>query len=260
MGNFRTITKPLFNFALACSLSLGLTSPLNARNAATVPSEIKEAIEEIANSANQQDLERLMSHYSPEFNTSDGLTYSNLPEALKQVWQQYPRLRYKTEIKSWEREGDRVVVETATYMQGMKRDRSRTIRLSANVRSRQYFLDGKIVEQEILSERTQIDSGKNPPKIRINLPKKVRIGQRFSFDTIVREPLGEEVLFGAAIEEKISSKLYLEPTAAELKPLPAGGIYQLVEAPLEPGNLWYSAIIARSDGITIVTQRVNVED
>ena len=260
MGNFRTITKRLFNFALAFGLTAGVASPLSAKNPATVPSDIKKVVGNIQKAANRQDVKGVMSNYSSDFTNSDGLTYSTLPDALKQVWQRYPRLKYTTEIKSWDKSGDRLVVETVTYMQSRIKEGSRTMRLSAKVRSRQYFVDGKIVKQEILDERTQIDTGKNPPKIILNLPKQVRVGQKFSFDAIVREPLREEVLFGAAIEEKTSSSLYLEPSTVELEPLPAGGVFKLVEAPQMPENLWYSVIIARSDGISIVTQRVSVEE
>ena len=260
MGNFRNITKRLFNFALAFGLTTGLASPLSAKNAATVPEEIREVIQEIQRSANQQDVARVMSYYSSEFTNSDGLTYSTLSAALKQVWQRYPRLTYTTEIISWQQQGNRLVVETVTRMQGINREGSRMMRLSANVQSRQHFVARKIVEQEILVERTQIDSGNNPPRIQINLPKQVRVGQRFSFDAIVTEPLRGEVLFGAAIAEKTNSSLYLEPSTVELRPLPAGGIFKLAAAPIVPEALWYSAIIARSDGITIVTQRVVVAD
>jgi len=260
MGNFRTITKRLFNFGLVFGLSLALTSPLSARNAATVPSEIKRAIGEIERSANRQNVARVMNYYSSDFTNSDGLDYSTLSAALKNFWQQYPTLKYRTEIKSWQREGDRAIVETLTSMEGTTTQASRQMRLSAEVRSRQHFLNGKIVKQEILSEKTEIVTGDNPPQLIINLPEQVRVGQQFSFDAIVREPLGEEILFGAAIGETTNSSLYLDPSTLELELLPAGGIFKLVTAPITPENRWYSAIIARSDGIAIVTQRVAIKN
>ena len=86
------------------------------------------------------------------------------------------------------------------------------------------------------------------------------MGEKYNFDVIVNEPLGDNVLLGAVKEERTASGLYLNPTALELEPLPAGGIYKVATAPLLPESNWLSAIVVRGDGITMVTQRVKVEN
>jgi len=59
----------------------------------------------------------------------------------------------------------------------------------------------------------------------MNLPQQVRVGQQYSFDAIVQEPLGDDYLVGAAIEEPIQADKYFNPTP-ELE-LPAGGLFKV---------------------------------
>ncbi len=269
MGNLKNIAKGLFHFApLGWSISLlcafgittSLASPVGAESAETAPRELKEVINKIEAAANRQDVEAVMRFYSRDFTNSDGLSYSSLYQALTQMWERYPKLKYTTELESWEREGDRLVAETVTYIEGSRKNGSRLINLNSTLRSRQYFTDQKVIKQEVLAERTKLTSGKNPPQIKVNLPEKVRIGQRFGFDVIVLQPLGSEVLLGAAIEERTGSDRYLNPSNIKLEGLSAGGIFKLVQAPLLPDNLWYSAIVVRQDGMVLLTQRVRVQD
>ena len=85
------------------------------------------------------------------------------------------------------------------------------------------------------------------------------MGEKYNFDVIVTEPLERNVLLGAALEERTGSDRYINPSTLELEPLSAGGIYKVVTAPLLPDNHWLSAIVVRSNGITLVTKRVQIE-
>jgi hypothetical protein len=127
------------------------------------------------------------------------------------------------------------------------------------MKSRQYFENNQIIRQEILGEKTKLTSGDNPPTVTVRLPEKVRRGQRFSFDVIVEEPLGSNILLGSAIEERTNGSLYLNPSSFDLQILSAGGIFKWVKAPLVEDQRWLSAILVRGDGITLVTQRVIIE-
>jgi hypothetical protein len=236
--------------------SLGNTA--KAQNAAPIPPELKEMVSEIETAANNKDLETLLKYYSSDFTNTDGLTYASLGETIKQMWNSYPQMQYKTEIKSWQQVGEELVAETITHIQGSQDSNGRVVKIDSNLHSRQYFQDEKLVRQEILSEQTKVTSGDNPPQINVVAPQQVKGGAKYNFDVIVTEPLGESVLLGAAIEENISSDRYLNPGSLELEPLPAGGIYKLVTAPRLPNNYWLSAILVRGDGITMVTQRISV--
>ena len=266
--NIGTITKRLFHFvpwswsiSLLCAVSVTtiLSSPVSGESAQTAPRELKEVISEIEEAANRQNVAEVMRLYSPNFTNSDGLSHSSLSEALTQMWKKYPRLNYSTKLQSWEKQGDRFVAETITNIQGVRKSGDRSIELNSTIRSRQHFANQKVIKQEILTERTQITTGTNPPQITLNLPQTVSVGQKFGFDVIVNEPLGTQVLLGAAMEDKIDSNRYLNPGEFELQALPAGGIFKLVQAPKAPETLWYSAIVIREDGITAITQRVRVK-
>ena len=245
---------------LSVGLVCGLGNLAKAENGSTVPEELTEIIEGLEEAANDRDLKEVMEYYSPEFTSSDGLTHDSLSSALMRVWKTYPRVKYTTEIESWSEDGDQLVAQTVTKIRGVRKNNGRIIRINSTLRSRQRFQDDRIIRQEILAEQTKLTSGQNPPKIDVISPKTVSVGQKYNFDVIVTEPLGDNVLLGAVKEERTKSDLYLNPTALELEPLPAGGIYKVVTAPLLPDSNWLSAIVVRGDGITMVTQRVRVEE
>lgn len=252
------------NWSIAFLLSLGIVGSygnlVRAQTAATPPEELQTVISELEAAANNQDLSEVMEYYSSEYTNTDGLTRDTLSQALTQMWQNYPSLSYSTSIESWKDNGDELVAETVTDISGVRNDGVRKARLDSTIRSRQYFQDGKLIRQEILSEQTKLSSGENPPQVEVYVPEIVETGERYNFDVVVTEPLQQDVLLGAVQEERTGSDRYLNPTSLQLQPLPAGGIYKLVTAPLLPDNNWLSAILVRGDGITMVTQRVRVEE
>ncbi len=244
-------------------LSLGMFTALGnyarAESLETIPSNLRATISAIEEAANDRDLSKLMTFYNANFTNSDGLNVELMAQALEQTWSTYPRLRYHTTIESWERKGDELVVETLTRMNGTQRNQGRSISLVSTVRSRQYFQDQQIIRQEIISEQTQLKTGSQPPIIKAIAPEAVKVGEKYNFDVIVTDPLKNNVLMGAALEERTGSDRYINPSTLELEPLSAGGIYKVVTAPLLPDNHWLSAIVVRSDGITMVTRRVRIE-
>lgn len=251
-------------FAAILLLNLGIMGGVadNAwgENPTTAPPELTEAIAEIEEAANQQDLDAVISYYSQDFTNSDGLTTNMMKKALNQMWQDYPRLKYTTKINSWSQSGNELMAETTTTVRGIKNTPGRQGRLKSTIKSRQYFQGQKLVRQEILTEQSQLTSGDNPPQVSVVAPDKVTVGEKYNFDLIVNEPLGDQVLLGAVQEEKTAGNLYLNSTSLELEPLPAGGIYKVATAPALPQSNWLSAILVRGDGITMITHRVNIEE
>lgn len=231
---------------------------LGAESPDTAPQEIQTLLQQIDDAANQQNIRGVMKFYSPTFTHGDGLTYNNLEEALRQLWQRYPNLTYRTELKSWQADGNAIVAETVTEINGVQTTPEREYRLRATVRSRQRYENQQIVHQEILAEKSQLTSGENPPTVQINLPERVRIGRKYNFDAIVLEPLGDDLLLGAAQEEPVSIFGYLNPAKLDLQPLNAGGLFKIGQAPLVANDRWISAVFIRHNGITLVTQRLPV--
>ena len=249
----RLTTVLLINLGIIAGVVNGVRG-----QSAPIPEELTETISGIEAAANDRDLEELLEYYSEDFTNTDGLTTETLARALEQMWSEYPELTYSTEIKSWSQEGDELVAETKTTIEGMKDPEGMTGQLNSTIESRQYFQEQKLVRQEILAEQSQLSSGVNPPQVNILAPNTVEPGEKYNFDLIVDEPLGDRVLLGAVQEEKAAGELYLNPSQLELELLPAGGIYKVATAPSVPESNWLSAILVRGDGITRVTHRVNV--
>lgn len=245
---------------LSWGIATSLTITAKAQSPATPPEELTEIISGLEQAANERDLEEITEYYSPDFINADGLNRDSMTKALAQMWKTYPRIRYTTEIESWERNGDELIAETVTKIRGVRKNQGRTVRFDSTLRSRQTFKDEQIIEQDILSEQTKLTSGENPPQINVYAPETVEVGEKYNFDVVVAEPLGDRILLGAVKEDRVGSDIYLNPTALELEPLAAGGIYKVVTAPLLPDSNLLSAILIRGDGITMVTQRVNVKE
>ncbi|MGD1806312.1 nuclear transport factor 2 family protein [Dapis sp. BLCC M126] len=253
---------------LSSSLLLGLTvfsgvvlSPnlTLAQGRYQTPEELTDLLKKIDRAASRQDLEDVMDFYSNDFTNSDGLNRESLEAALANFWQLYKSVKYRTKVKSWETDGDAIVAETITYITGVQEMKDRDITLKSTITSKQRYEDEKIVEQEILAEQNQLTSGKKPPIVNVNLPADVEVGEKYNFDVIVEEPLGEEIMLGTALAEPINEDSYnFEPANFKLDVLSSGGIFKIGEAPENSEDKWLSAVLMRKGGITISTYRLRV--
>lgn len=251
-------------------LTLGLTSAWQPTQASTpqqiaqattaqnAPAELKNMLTQIDAAATKGDVNGVLQFYSPNFVHGDGLNRQTLEKSLVSLWQRYPKLQYSTKLLSAKSEGNGIIAETETQITGLPSASSNNLSLNATIKSRQRVVGGKIVRQDILSERTVLSSGIKPPQIDVKLPQKVKVGQKYNFDAIVQEPLGDDFLLGTALEEPIKPDKYLTPTPVDLQLLTSGGIFKVGQAPSIPGNQWVSAVILRGNGMTMVTQRLEV--
>ncbi len=246
------------------SLSLGLLMAVTigdrtiAAPPATAPPQLQNMLVQIDAAANQKDIKAVMQFYSPNFTHTDGLTYQDLEKALTGLWKQYPQLTYKTQLQSWQAEGNGIVAETITNITGTQTQDNRNLALKATIRSRQRYENQKVVRQEVLAERSQLSTGTKPPTLDIKLPQSVKPGQQYNFDAVVVEPLKDDYLLGAAIEEAVATGQYFNPTQVRLELLPAGGLFKIGRAPANGSDRWLSAVVVRGDGLTQVTQRLQV--
>ncbi len=250
----------LFSFSLGL-LTLALVTISDrsfAAPPATAPPQLQNMLLQIDAAANRKDIKAVMQFYSPTFTHTDGLTYQDLEKALTGLWQRYPQLTYKTQLQSWQAEGNGIVAETVTNITGTQTQDSRNLALKATIRTRQRYENQKIVRQEVLSERSQLSAGIKPPTVNIKLPQTVKPGQQYNFDAVVQEPLKDDYLLGAAVEEAVATSQYFNPTQVRLELLPAGGLFKIGRAPASGSDRWLSAVIVRGDGLTQVTQRLNV--
>ncbi len=226
----------------------------------SAPPDVKTLLSRLDEAANRRDLNAVMQFYSTNLTHTDGLTYQTLEQALSQLWKQYSALTYRTELKSWQADKGVLTLETVTYVTGTQQRQGQTVSLKAVLRSRQTLDNQRIIRQEILSEQSQITSGKNPPEVEVMLPETVSPGQQFSFDAIVKQPLGNDLMLGAVVEEPVKAGGYIAPQPIDLEPLSAGGLFKMGRAPASQGSRWISAVLIRGDGVTRITQRLRVVD
>ncbi|MBV5260521.1 hypothetical protein FLX56_19095 [Synechococcus moorigangaii CMS01] len=249
-----------FGLAIATGiLTLGYGLRGEARTPETAPAALTELLADIDQAANGQQLDQLLAFYSDNFSHSDGLAKAELRDLLAQLWAEYPRLTYDTTLLSWEQTGDHLQAETETQVRGMKRQAGRWVHYESTIRAQQIFQAGQMTSQEILSEASTLTSGDNPPALKVMIPETVAPAADFGFDVIVQDPLGDEILLGGALEETISPNTYSDPEEFALDILSAGGIFKRVEAPAETGDMLYSALVVRSDGMVLTTRRVKVQ-
>ncbi|MEI6446109.1 MAG: nuclear transport factor 2 family protein [Nostocales cyanobacterium ELA583] len=244
-------------------LAIGLSSTWELAQAdqpGTAPATLTNLLTQIDSAANQGNINGVMQFYSPTFTHGDGLNRKAMEQALTGLWQRYPKLRYTTKLESWKSEGNTIIAETVTNISNLPTSGTgnNNLTLKSTIKSRQTVKDAKIVRQDILSERTQLTAGSKPPQVEIKLPQQVNVGEKYSFDAIVQEPLGEDFLLGTAMEEPIQGNKLLNPTIANLEFLNAGGLFKTGRAPSTPGTQWVSAIIRRGEDMTIITQRLQV--
>ncbi|MBD2329968.1 nuclear transport factor 2 family protein [Alkalinema sp. FACHB-956] len=238
--------------------------------------------------SSRKDVKAVMQFYSPNFSNSDGLNTQSLEKSLTQLWQQYPNLTYRTEVKSATPVSTGMQVETTTYVTGKQERNGQQWTITSTLRARQRFQGDRIVRQEILAEQTVLTLGEKPPTVKINLPETVVVGQKFNFEAIVQEPVGDDFLMGTIVSETVQPTLFASqktmqiefPSIAELlserelnrpqstpptvqrlklQRLRAGGFFKQAQAAKMPETRWISAVLARHDaGITIATQRLRV--
>lgn len=246
-------------YALLLGVALGWATPnvAKAESPETAPAELTQVLSTIETAASAEDLDQVMTYYSPDFTHTDGFDRDSFAAALQQFWDTYNSLTYRIELQSWERDGTALIAETLTYVTGTELTGSRST-LDAVVRSRQRFENGQVVSQEILAERNAISAGNNPPSVNVLLPEEVGVGEAFEFDAIVEEPLGERLLLGAAIDEGATSVDFFEGRPVELDVLSAGGLFKIGSAPDSADDRWISAVLIREDGLVILTRRLRV--
>ncbi|MFM2064007.1 MAG: hypothetical protein RLZZ507_3678 [Cyanobacteriota bacterium] len=259
MNHNKTFTGSISLLSFLMTLNLSSNGQFaQAAKPENAPPALKNLITQIDTASSRGDIKGVMQFYSPKFTHGDGLNRQTMEQALTSFWQRYPQLRYNTKLQSWKSEGNTIIAETVTTITGLPSANSNNLALNATIISRQRIAGTKILRQEILSERTQLTSGNKPPQLEIKLPQQVKVGQKYSFDAIVQEPLGDDFLLGSAIEETIQPSKYLNPTPVNLELLNAGGLFKTGTAPSTPGQQWISAVILRNDGMTMITQRLQV--
>ncbi|MGB3403889.1 MAG: nuclear transport factor 2 family protein [Microcoleaceae cyanobacterium] len=245
-------------FSIVFSSIIGFSDIVKAQTPGNAPSELTTLLDQIETAANRQDVEAVIEYYSSDFSHSDGLDRQSLEQLLNQFWQQFSNVNYETELQSWEQEGSAIIATTITTITGNQTLNNRQFQLTATITSEQRIENQQIVQQEIIAEKNQLSTGENPPTITLNVPETVSVKQSYNVDAIVQEPLGEDIMLGAAEAQTVDASAYFSPVTLEMELLNTGGIFKIGEAPLMSEQKWISTVLMRKGGIVSITQRVRI--
>lgn len=234
------------------------TSERGTTPAVEVPEELRTALKGLDQAASQENLPSVLQYYGLDFTDGDGLNRDTLSGILSSFWTRYQNLSYSTSILSATETPQGWVLETKLHLEGTEISEDRSLRLQSEIRARQTWQNNQLVRQETLAERNTITSGDTPPTLSIRLPETVKVNEQFNFDVIIEEPVKEDLVLGAIVDEPINLDRYKSPTIADFQPLASGGIFKIGQAPSLPDNRWISAVVIRKGGITLVTQRLRI--
>ncbi|MEA5488278.1 hypothetical protein [Pseudanabaena sp. CCNP1317] len=258
---FKRISLLLVSVAVA-TLAPIANPAMAAQSSKPAPAELENIVFALDKAASKQDIETVMKYYAPTFNHSDGLTRDRYKQTLSELWQRYKNITYRTEISKWEKQGDLITAETVTMVQGMRGAENDNFKLDARLISTQTYknINGQlqVVSQQVLAEQSSLSTGDAPPPVKLKMPELIGVGRQYVLDAIVTEPLGTSLLLGAAIEEPVEAKNYLNENMINLRPLRAGGLFKIGQAPFSSGDRWVSVVLVRESGITITSQRLRV--
>lgn len=181
-----------------------------AQSSKLAPPELSNIVDALDKAASSQDLETVMKYYAPSFNHADGLNRDRYKQVLRDLWQRYKNISYRTEISNWDKQGDLITAETVTMVQGAKATENDNFKLEARLISKQTYqsVNGQlqVVSQQVLSEQSSLSTGDAPPPVKLKVPELIGVGRQYVLDAIVSEPLGTSLLLGAAIEEPVEEK------------------------------------------------------
>ena len=258
---FKRLTLLLVSAAVATVAPIA-NPVLAAQSSKPAPTELANIVFALDSAASKQDIEAVMKYYDPTFDHSDGLNRDRYKQLLSELWQQYKNISYRTEISKWEKQGDLITAETVTMVQGLKGAENDNFKLDARLISTQTYktVNGQlqVVSQKILAEQSSLTSGDAPPIVKLKAPELIGVGRQYVLDAIVTEPLGNSLLLGAVIEEAVEAKNLLNENTINLRPLRAGGLFKIGQAPFSSGDRWVSVVLVRESGITISSQRLRV--
>jgi hypothetical protein len=241
---------------LVLSLSLGSLTPSYAATSPP-PANITTLISKIDQAANSRQLPALLENFSASY-TVDGMNRSQWQQQVSGLWQRYANLRYRTTIQDWKQDANGISINITTQIDGNSIDAGKQNKLVAKIQARQYIVNGKVAQQQVLNEQVLSSTGVKPPTVDMVVPDKLRPSEEYNVDVIVQEPLNDDVMMGALSEQPVSTSSYGKATPYKLELLSTGGLFKNAKAPSKAGDYWLSAVFVRPDGITTVTRRIHV--
>ncbi len=235
----------LFKVALASSLFFTLTPqwPIHAN-----AFEDQLLSKRLENALNAKDIDPLIDL----LHAKEG---SELANRYKKFLKSFPNAKWKVKQGKLLKDGRNSL---EIYITGKKKIKSNQY----SINSRQVLgikvKEGKIINKEVISEETVIQSFKDPLSIKIQVPEAVLTGTKYDFDVILKKPLGDTILAGGLIDISNEHIRNQSSPNIEIVPLGGGGLFKSVQAPLKAGVQNWAAVLAHPEGLISITKMVRV--
>jgi len=231
--------------ALAGATALLLSAALPVRAAGPSP-QLLQALEAAFNG--QGDLTALLAE-------GPGLDPADVRRRHQRLLSQFPDARWQLTAGPALRDGRPTVL---VRVLGSRRDGPLAYRLEAE---QQLLLesDGRRINgQTVLREQALLRSGEAKLPVSVLIPDAVLTGQRYDLDVIFDDPLDGAIVAGGIADLREDQLTALDSPSLRLGALGGGGLFRVVQAPLNPGAQTWAVLLVHPDGLVGVSKRVRV--
>jgi hypothetical protein len=225
---------------------------------------VKATLAHLDDTASRCDVDGMLTRYSPNFKSNDGLNLEATRKALTSLCTKIDKPMYRSSIRSFKKlsKGLLEVVTTTNMTATYRTELPKPAQLVSTVESLDRFesVKGvmKLMSQEILAENTTISIGEKPPRVNLNLPTMVKPGRDFKIEAILPTPLQDSPALGGIsltpINAKTSTTLQMPP----LEALRSGGIFKSGQAPSRREDQSLTLAFVQDGGMILVSQRLRV--
>ncbi len=143
-------------------------------------------------------------------------------------------------------------------VQGKRFIGEHSYKLKANQKLKLNIVNNQILSQEILSEYSILQNTEKPLSINLMIPDKVLTGSKYDFDIVLNDPLEDSMLAGGITQITPDQINKVEFPNIELNPMGGGGLFKIIQAPMEPGYQAWAVLLAHPDALISITKRVQV--
>jgi len=217
--------------------------------AAAAPSlALLQTLEASLNSGNSGSLSGLLSE-------GPGLDPSELVERYDALRKRFPDARWQVSPGKALRDGRSTV---QIKVSGSRSEGPYLYRLEAEQLLALGEGGGRLNGQEVIRETSVLRSGSVELPISLQIPDAVLTGQRYDVDVVFDEPLNGALVAGGIAPITGPQISASQNPELELAALAGGGLFKIVQAPLEPGSQTWAVLLVHPDGIISTTKRVRV--
>ncbi len=253
-----------FSAYSSLTISLVLLVAAGAQAQSVEEAAVKATLTHLDDTASRCDVEGMLTRYSPNFKSKDGLNIEATRKALTSLCTKIDKPVYRSTVLSFKKlaKGVLEVVATTNMTATYRTELPKPAQLVSTVESLDRFeaVKGvmKLVGQEILAENTTISIGEKPPRVNLNLPTMVKPGRDFKIEAILPTPLQDSPALGGISLTPINLQTSTTLQLPTLEALRSGGIFKTGQAPSRQEDQSVTLAFVQDGGMILVSQRLRV--